>query len=173
MCVFLLCVSLTMLCLCHGYHVLVHFEGTNFFRERAPEFFGNFKASLFTMFQVLSGDSSVARIIFGDDTEADVALFFVSYILIASIMLLNVVVAVLLDEFIATVTREKEEKAHQEFLEKERRKISGCLDPPTKSLTLFEDEEDLASRIASIYNKLDEDDSGGLNYHVGIGVVCY
>lgn len=156
--------------------MLVHFEGTNFFRERAPQYFGNFRASLFTMFQVLSGDSwasGVARSIFVDETEADVALFFVSYILIASIMLLNVVVAVLLDEFIATVTREKEEQAHQEYLEKERRKISGCLDPLTKSLTLFEDEEDLASRIASIYNKLDEDDSGGLNYHVGIGVVCY
>ena len=52
------------------------------------------------MWQVLSGDSwasAVARSIFAPDrTDADVAFFFVSYILIAAVMLLNVVVAVLL-----------------------------------------------------------------------------
>ena len=31
--------------------------GTSFFRERAPDFFRDFLTSLFTMFQVLSGDS--------------------------------------------------------------------------------------------------------------------
>ena len=54
----------------------------------------------FAMWQVLSGDSwasAVARSIFAPDrTDADVAFFFVSYILIAAVMLLNVVVAVLL-----------------------------------------------------------------------------
>jgi len=30
---------------------------TSFFRERAPDFFRDFLTSLFTMFQVLSGDS--------------------------------------------------------------------------------------------------------------------
>ena len=39
---------------------------------------------------------------------------FCSFFLIASVMLLNVVVAVLLDEFVATVTREKEEQARLE-----------------------------------------------------------
>jgi hypothetical protein len=36
-----------------------------------------------------------------------IALFFVSFILIANVLLLNVVVAVLLDEFLANVEREK------------------------------------------------------------------
>ena len=31
--------------------------GTNFYHERKPEFFANFKTSLFTMFQVVTGDS--------------------------------------------------------------------------------------------------------------------
>ena len=60
------------------------------------------------MFQVLSGDgwaSDVARPLFvkneedeksGNKTDPTVAFFFVSYILINSVMLLNVVVAVLL-----------------------------------------------------------------------------
>jgi hypothetical protein len=39
-----------------------------------------------------------------------IAFFFVSYVLINSVMLLNVVVAVLLDEFLSSVTREKEEE---------------------------------------------------------------
>jgi hypothetical protein len=50
--------------------------------------------------KVLSGDSwasGVARSLFEEGrTEPDVAFFFVSYILIASVMLMNVVVAVLL-----------------------------------------------------------------------------
>jgi voltage-gated sodium channel len=81
--------------------------GTNFFGEQSPEFFLNFKTSLFTMFQVLSGDgwSDLARSLFARDetdtsgirkTDNSVAFFFVSYMLINSIMLLNVVVAVLL-----------------------------------------------------------------------------
>jgi len=81
--------------------------GTNFFGEQSPEFFLNFKTSLFTMFQVLSGDgwSDLARSLFARDetdttgirkTDSTVAFFFVSYMLINSIMLLNVVVAVLL-----------------------------------------------------------------------------
>ena len=81
--------------------------GTNFFSEQSPEFFLNFKTSLFTMFQVLSGDgwSDLARGLFPRDetdttgirkTDSNVAFFFVSYMLINSIMLLNVVVAVLL-----------------------------------------------------------------------------
>ena len=40
---------------------------TSFFRERAPEFFKDFFTSLFTMFQVLSGDgwaSGVSRTMF-------------------------------------------------------------------------------------------------------------
>ena len=44
------------------------------------------------------------------------ALFFISYLFIASIVLLNVVVAVLLDEFISSVTREKEEKVSRQSL---------------------------------------------------------
>lgn len=85
--------------------------GTNLFHADSPEYFATFHTSLFTMFQVLSGDSwasGVARSIFatktrgrdGSDPATDplVALFFVSYILIASVMLLNVVVAVLLGE---------------------------------------------------------------------------
>lgn len=92
------------------------------------------------------------------------ALFFVSFILIASVMLLNVVVAVLLDEFVATVTREKEEQERVFALEQDRRKIKGCLDQLTELLITFEDDDDLLGKINEIYDRLDEDSSGGLNF---------
>ena len=44
--------------------------GTSFFRTRAPHYFGDFLTSLFTMFQVLSGDSwasAVSRDLFSGD----------------------------------------------------------------------------------------------------------
>ena len=72
--------------------------GTNVFAARSPEYFGNFHTSLFTLFQVLSGDSwasAVARSIFqGRETEPDVAFFFTTFLLINGVMLLNLVVAV-------------------------------------------------------------------------------
>lgn len=118
--------------------------------------------------QVLSGDSwasGVARSIFEpNQTDADVALFFVSFVLIGSVVLLNVVVAILLDEFIATVTRAKEAKERSEELALEKRKVKGCLDQLTRSLITFEDQHDLQNKIGELYEHLDEDGSGGLNF---------
>ena len=142
--------------------------GTHLFKERSKEYFGNFSRALFTMFQVLTGDSwasGVSRSLFQDDQfEAKVAIFFISYILVAGVMLFNVVIAVLLDEFVASVSKEKQEAEVQERLHAEMRKITGCLDPLTRSLITFEDEEDLTIRIDGIYQQLDRDDSEGLTF---------
>ena len=48
-----------------------------------------------------------------------------------------------------------------QMIEREKRKVHGCLDPLTRSLVTFEDEEDLVNKIEDIYMKLDMDDSGG------------
>lgn len=64
-------------------------------------------------------------------TEHAVAFFFISYVLINSIMLLNVVVAVLLDEFISSVSREKEEDEKRERIERNKKKVAGFLDALT------------------------------------------
>ncbi|MGB1600812.1 MAG: ion transporter, partial [Promethearchaeia archaeon] len=145
--------------------------GTNFFREMEPEYFENFLTSLFTMFQVLTGDSwasAVSRTLFinhnGGKTNYAIAFFFISYILICSVMLLNVVIAVLLDEFISSVTREREEEQRLAEIEINKRKVVGPLDPLTKDLITFEDEGDLSKKVAYLYHKLDEDASGGLNF---------
>jgi methyl-accepting chemotaxis protein len=118
--------------------------------------------------QVLAEGIAIARDIFGEgktsQEESAVAFYFVSYILIVAVGLLNVVVAVLLDEFQSHVRRENEKVQKAILDDEERRKIKGCLDPLTKGLLTFEDEADLTCRIDEIYSKLDEDGSGGLAF---------
>ena len=77
----------------------------------AEEYFGNFGLSVLTMFQVLTGDSwaIIARTLLftrsgtyehplGELGELGVAFFFVSYIMLMSFTLINVVIAVLLEK---------------------------------------------------------------------------
>jgi len=69
------------------------------------DYFGNFALSLYTLFQVLTGDSwseAVVRpILYNSEASvwqaAGVSLFFCSFILVNAVVLLNVVVALLLD----------------------------------------------------------------------------
>ena len=44
--------------------------------------------------------------------------------------------------------------------------VAGVLDPITKVLTGFMDSDDLLDRIDGIYNHMDTDASGGLNFEV-------
>jgi len=82
------------------------------------EYFGSFSRSIFTFFQVLTGESwseMVARPAiwaFHDDwvRAAGAALYFVSFVLISCFILTNVVVAVLLDKMSAN-SQESEEEA--------------------------------------------------------------
>ena len=97
-------------------------------------------------------------------TEPAVALFFVSYLFIGRVMLLNVVVAVLLDEFIVSVAREKEQAEREAEKENAKMRITGFLDTITCQLKTFDSRENLMQRIDKIYQKLDDDDSGGLNF---------
>ena len=118
--------------------------------------------------QVLAEGIAIARDIFGEgktsQEESGVALYFVSYILIVAVGLLNVTIAVLLEAFQRRMRAISEEMAQAILIEEEKRKIKGCLDPLTKGLLTFEDEADLTSRIDEIYSKLDEDGSGGLAF---------
>jgi len=71
------------------------------------EYYGTFSRALYTLFQVLTGESwseAVARpLMFGDEAHNNAfgpALFFTSFILLTQVVLVNVVVAVLLDNFV-------------------------------------------------------------------------
>ena len=70
---------------------------TKLFGEIAPEFFGSFGASLFTLFQVMTveGWPDIARTVM---TQSPYAwLFFVGYLLVATFMVLNLFIAVVVN----------------------------------------------------------------------------
>jgi len=74
-----------------------------FFREDAPEEFGNFIKSMFTLWQIMTMDSwssAIGRELIYDKNNPGAALFFVSYIFIAAIIMANVVIAILLDKYL-------------------------------------------------------------------------
>ena len=78
-----------------------------------PAYFGSYSASLFTMMQVCTFDGwadSIARE--PDDGSVTIrsALFFVSYVILVGWVILNIVVAVLLDEFVESVTKDRNEE---------------------------------------------------------------
>jgi len=69
------------------------------------EYFGNFSKALYTLFQIMTGESwseAVVRLVVlehGDHlNHISAAVFFVSYIVFTAIVLINIVVAVLLDK---------------------------------------------------------------------------
>ena len=78
------------------------------------EYYGTFSRALYTLFQVLTGESwseAVVRpLVFGyEPTNAiGVGIFFISYILLTQVVLQNVVVAVLLDKFVQDDDKEED-----------------------------------------------------------------
>ena len=83
------------------------------------EYFGTFSRSLYTMFQVLTGESwseAVVRpVLFGWNSGEPFAAFiiglsFISFFVLTAIVLQNVVVTVLLDAFLATPAGAEEKK---------------------------------------------------------------
>ena len=80
--------------------------------------------------QVATGDawySAIARQLRDDDGSIDkwASCFFTSYMLIVGVVLLNIVVAVLLDEFINTVIKERAESRRAED-EKKAHELVGA-----------------------------------------------
>jgi hypothetical protein len=85
-----------------------------------------------------------------------VALFFVSYVLIVGVVLMNIVVAVLLDEFITTVAMEKSDQRQKEieshsFDDHSIARTDAPLDPLIRGLLSYASQEDLLKRISNLY----------------------
>jgi hypothetical protein len=144
--------------------------GFSLFAETYPDYFRDLDTSMFTMFQVVMGDLSTPRTLFEVQpdgsvlTNPAVSAFFVIFIIISNIILINVCVAVLLDEFVSATIRDKEAAERALEKENEKRRITGVLDPITTELKDFESRENLVERIDNMYTQLDEDGSGGLSF---------
>ena len=153
---------------------------TEFFREMDPDNFGDVQKTAFSLFQVSTGDSW-ASIITRGITERNpdvpawmVRTFFVVFVLTVGMVLMNIVIAILLDEFLGTVTREKAEarkrqlkkQLHGEVTTLSARAVSHLhfpLDPFLATLMTCSTDEDLSAKIASVYECMDVDQSGAMS----------
>ena len=79
---------------------------TNLFGQLAPEFFGDLGASLFTLFQIMTveGWPDIARPVMAQSSYAWI--FFVTYLLIATFMVLNLFIAVVVNAMQSQVTED-------------------------------------------------------------------
>lgn len=79
----------------------------------------------------------IARPLFGRTEQIDyfVAVYFTSYMLLAGIVLLNVVVAVLLDEFILAVSESRQEGTLKLTMDRKSKMETTAIDPFLATLT--------------------------------------
>ena len=110
---------------------------TNLFGQLAPEFFGDLGASLFTLFQIMTveGWPDIARPVMAQSPYA--WMFFVTYLLIATFMVLNLFIAVVVNAMQSQVTEDLkgEGEAHTRLILDEvralRREVEALRGPFT------------------------------------------
>ena len=157
--------------------------GTSIYSESHPNLFKKFSTSSFTMFQVATGDgwSEIVRAMSRDLTKSDdeidtgVALYLISYTLFVGIVVMNVVVAILLNGIVDSLASAETERIRQSEL-KEHHKVSGPMDPLLSTLAHFTSAGHLTSQIEMLFELLDVDDSGEVSYEefkVGIKQMKY
>lgn len=131
------------------------------------------------MFQCVTGDSwasGIARPIIQQDIEdgdaefeLGVFTYFVSYMLIVSMVTVNVVLAVLLDEFLRAASSEKNAKAMADLYERNGKildQFETSIDPLLEDLTHVDSMDALHSRVEMIFRAMDIDGSDSLDYEV-------
>ncbi|EKX41627.1 hypothetical protein GUITHDRAFT_112332 [Guillardia theta CCMP2712] len=90
--------------------------GVSFFSDRSPELFGSFSTAMFTLFQASTFDgwSDIVRTLYQEQdgyvSQASITIYFISFMLIVALILFQVVIAVLLEEFSKVSDAPSEEK---------------------------------------------------------------
>jgi hypothetical protein len=138
------------------------------FGDNSPRNFGKFSRAMFSMFQVCTGDgwaTDITRPMF-DQTTGEIstvpALFFVSYMLVCSLVLINIIIAVLLDEFLTTMAKSRKENADADLVDGPQ--CGHFLDPLMEVLSKFNSVADLSESINLIFSRLDGDGSGTIGF---------
>jgi hypothetical protein len=130
-------------------------------QEYGFEYFGDFGKSLFTMFQVLTGESwseVICRPLFHSNsatTSMGSALFFVSFFILNAVVLINVVVAVLLEKMVDDEPPEGEEPP-----EVEEDPVEETVKNTMASVTEVKDQMENLIQVSSVLQKQLSDVSG-------------
>ena len=130
----------------------------SFFSSFWPEYFGDFFTTMFTMFQILTGDdwAYISRqLIAITGNGPGVAIFFVSYQLLVSFVLVNVVIAVLLDEFARAATKSTSLQMERHKVKEKAPVHDRCpLTIIAKDLCTYHDVDDLEKRITFLFLRI-------------------
>jgi len=130
----------------------------SFFSSSWPEYFGDFFTTMFTMFQILTGDNwaYISRQLFIlTGNGPGVAVFFVSYQLLVSFVLVNVVIAVLLDEFARAATKSTSLQMERHKVKEKAPVHDRCpLTIIAKDLCTYHDVDDLEKRITFLFIRI-------------------
>ena len=131
------------------------------------------------MFQCVTGDSwasGVARPLIrveeGEpEFELGVFIYFISYMLLVSMVIVNVVLAVLLDEFLRAASSEKNSQAMIKIRERSSKvldQFESSIDPLLEYLAHVDTMPELTANIESIFKSMDIDGSNELDYEVSM-----
>jgi len=133
--------------------------GVTLFSDMAPHAFGNLSLAIIELFRIAAGETWISEVPEADEegnVNWGVGLYVMSFILICNWTLLQVSVAVLLDNFVNETARAKDEK-HVLFMEHKRSKdsIGNVLDPLLRMLSMeYIDERDLSLQLSLLYQLL-------------------
>ena len=125
----------------------------------AREYFGTWSAAMFTLFQILTGDgwTDIVRPLFYSSSISTngVGAFFVSYIIIVSMILVQVVIALLLNEFDNIKANDptdllREQAIHSRLTPHRAR---SPFNPLFKEILKFSDVDDLMFRIQRAFSR--------------------
>jgi hypothetical protein len=146
--------------------------GARLYADRDPENFGAFTLALLSMIQICTGEGwSTGCLLYKNkgDSDAGAVVFFVSYLIIVGVILVNVVLAILVDEFIKSVTMEQANDAkHVKNLRLESvhgaKKHVVVLEPLLCELAATDSAAEMQRKIEDIFRCLDNDDFGYVNF---------
>ena len=147
-----MCNAFAIVCLVTAIYAIM---AVTFFGTMRDDLFGDFFSSLFTMFQIMTGDQwgDITRELFAQTSiPALTAIFFVSYQLLVSFVLVNVVIAVLLDEFAKAASSSKSASSSALQLYVPGNPDDRCpLESVSRDMVNFTDLDDLENRIQFLF----------------------
>jgi voltage-gated sodium channel len=132
--------------------------GKNFFGEAFPDMFGNFFKAMLSMFQVMSYDSwssGITRpVVFHFSPSPIAPIFFITYVFISAIIMSNVVLAILLDQFLAAAAEFEQAERAESGQEECPTNFDDIIDKIDKGM--FVETEHLKEFEKAMENKLNE-----------------
>ncbi len=134
--------------------------GTTIFGDEAPSDFGRFDQAVLSLFRVTAGmgwlDQDLPMKSSDGNINWTVAVYLVSYIIVANWTLLQVCVAILLDNFItANAVSHTEMEAARIQQTMNRKLFLNTLDPLLEKFTVdYNDDLDLSTRLQDLFKVL-------------------